>query len=479
MDRKRRETQQKKKRKKPLLLAFILIIEISLMIYFTNYLGIIVIILNIIPILFVLSLLRSYSKGRKRTHVFSIILILLYLVPLLIMGRIHFSLLNITQGDVTTEFYVVTTVDNPVESIKELEEGQQVALQSAASYAGNEFPQKKFTKEGYDFVYTEYESPLASAIALYDGTEEYIVLPSLSDEQVLSYYPNFSKETKVLDSFTETEKVKTGNKKIKKEPFTVAVMGSDSREDTIDKNERSDTVMLFAVNPNTYEAQIVSLPRDAYIQDNSCQGGSYDKLTHVSLNGSDCMMSVLEDVLDVPVDYYIKINFTSVIDAIDVVGGIDVEVDQSFCGQDENDVDDAYCFYEGTQTLSGSEALSYARERKSFSNGDYARAYHQQQVAIEFAGAVASSGPSTINDLLVISGNSLKTNFSSSDLVSLTVMATEIDKYTIDSYVIDGSSSSANLPQWGLYGTSVQILSESSVAEANSKLTDVLDGTTE
>lgn len=270
-----------------------------------------------------------------------------------------------------------------------------------------------------------------------------------------------------MGQMSSSAEKKADSVNVSHEVFNVLISGTDTRNDEIDTPSRSDVIMVATINPKSHKVQYTSLPRDTYYP-LTCSG-EYDKLTHASAKSMDCLETTVEDILGIEINYYVKANFSAVINMIDAVGGIDVEVDATFCGQDENDVKNAYCFTPGVTHMSGGQALSYARERHSFANGDYARAQHQQQVLSAFAQAVMSN-PTSINQLFDISAQSVRTNMSTSELKSLLkIMSGSTDMET-EGYTVQGTGSSVNIPSEGLYGTSVQVLNQDSLAEAKSKI---------
>ncbi len=263
-----------------------------------------------------------------------------------------------------------------------------------------------------------------------------------------------------------TNDVKPNKVNINRDSFNVLISGTDTRSDEIDKPSRSDVIMVATINPKDNKVLFTSLPRDTYYP-LTCSGMP-DKLTHASADSMECLQSTVESILDIEINYYIKANFYAVIDLIDAVGGITVDVDTAFCGQDENDVKNAYCFTPGPSDLNGSQALSYARERKSFSDGDYTRAMHQQQVMNAFILKVLSN-PTSFDNLIAISSQSVRTNMSSSELLNL---MNSFSSFESEGYVVSGTGAMVDIPQQGLYGTSVQMLNDASVAEAQNKINE-------
>lgn len=160
--------------------------------------------------------------------------------------------------------------------------------------------------------------------------------------------------------------------------FNIVVMGLDTSSVRVDDYGRTDSLMAVNVNPLQRRATMVSIPRDTYTSI-TCTG-EMDKINHAhAYGGTDCTLASVEAFLQMDADYYLKTNFEGVVKLVDVLGGVPITVQGTFCEQDSHDIADAYCFSEGeTRVLNGEEALAYARHRKS--DGDEMRQVRQQQL---------------------------------------------------------------------------------------------------
>ena len=153
--------------------------------------------------------------------------------------------------------------------------------------------------------------------------------------------------------------------------FTLFISGIDTRGGMTSKS-RSDVNILATVNTDTHQVLLVSTPRDFYVP-LSISNGSKDKLTHAGIYGIDVCMDTIGMLYDVDVDYYFRVNFTGFVDIIDALGGITVNSDFSFtAGQ--------YSFSAGPNTVDGTAALAFARERYAFADGDRQRGKNQMAV---------------------------------------------------------------------------------------------------
>ncbi len=465
-----KKTKKEKPQKKKSAFAFLFLIETILIIWLYYFLGIkIVALLVLIPLIYIFLCKNNKKKGKKRPKG-SFLFLSIYVIFIMVGLRVNSVTSNFISSIQINEFYVMALDSDEVNDLSEIDEGSTIAIGPDDSYNTNIFPKEKFAEEGYAFTYTTYNSEEELAVSLLDGMQRFIVVSNPNSDK-LSNVDGFSDNTKIIGHYKEKIKIKTNKTNVTRKPFTILLTGVDARVDNIDANSRSDSIMVARVNPKTADVSIVSLPRDSYVL-STCTGAN-DKLTHSSLNGINCLIDDVENLLDIDIDYYLTVNFFAVIKAIDAVGGIDINIESAFCGQDEYDNPNAYCFNEGMQHLSGAEALSYARERHSFSGGDYARAEHQRQVVTAFIKSLISSGPLAINELLEVLSESARTNMSAKQITSLIKLLQKTDDINVESYTVEGYGSIVDIPYWGLYSTSVQVLDDGSVNEAKEILNSV------
>lgn len=132
--------------------------------------------------------------------------------------------------------------------------------------------------------------------------------------------------------------------------------------------------IIIFVNPATKQILQVSTPRDFYVKFPNVTGETKDKLTHSGNFGIQCSMDTMESIYGTEIDYYARVNFTSLIKMVDALGGIDVNADYAF------NTFDGKSFVQGLNHLNGEDALSFSRERYSLPNGDFDRGRHQQLV---------------------------------------------------------------------------------------------------
>ena len=154
-------------------------------------------------------------------------------------------------------------------------------------------------------------------------------------------------------------------------PFNIYISGMDTTG-KITEEARSDVNMIITVNPKTHKVLMTSIPRDYLVE---LQNGEKDKLTHTGLMGIDETTSDVEDLLGIKINYYVKVNYNTLKDLVNSIGGITINSDKAFISYIGK-----YHFVEGENQLDGAKALAYARERHAYSDGDNHRVRNQQEV---------------------------------------------------------------------------------------------------
>ena len=219
------------------------------------------------------------------------------------------------------------------------------------------------------------------------------------------------------------------------EPFTVLVMGVDSAKDGLKANQafNGDTLMLITFNPNTLTATMFSMPRDLYVPI-ACNHNKYAKINSSAAYGSSCVIKTVQQLTDITIDYYVKINFTGAVELVDALGGITVDVEEpdfqfnnridckgTVCEQNSKRQFGKEIIYvpTGVQKLNGEQALAYARNRHQFAIGDIARNQHQQQVIEATAKEAKNINSITeFENILETVSNNIETNMSLEQILS-------------------------------------------------------------
>ena len=224
------------------------------------------------------------------------------------------------------------------------------------------------------------------------------------------------------------------------QPFTVYISGIDSYG-SIATVSRSDVNMVATVNPTTKQVLLISIPRDYYVQLRGTTGYK-DKLTHAGLYGVETSVGTLEDLLDVDINYYARVNFSSLEQIVDALGGVDVYSKYTFTSSQATG--GTYYFTEGYNHMNGKQALSFSRERKALPGGDRARGINQQAVIDGIIRKATSPAIITGYSKILSSLNgTFQTNMSDNDIQKLIKMQlNDMASWNITSYSLDGTDGS-------------------------------------
>lgn len=253
---------------------------------------------------------------------------------------------------------------------------------------------KALKEEGIKYSTEDYSSLEDLVYALYDSKVDAICL----NEK----YRDILHETEAFFAFNTSTKVVYQNvhyvereasdnesdpvNDITKDAFTILVSGNDSYGSLQDANTRSDANMLLTVNPKTGTILITSIPRDYYVDlicpgdgEMACPEGSKDKLTHSGLLGIKSTEKSIENALGIKINYNVRINFSSVVNLVDALDGIDLDIKEG------EQCDILYANMQpglsvGKHHVDGETALAFARERHAYVNGDNQRVKNQQKV---------------------------------------------------------------------------------------------------
>lgn len=231
--------------------------------------------------------------------------------------------------------------------------------------------------------------------------------------------PDFKSRTKVIGKIRIKIKDKAiaKRKNLKTDSYNVLISGID-HDKNIDEEGRSDVNMLVTVNPKTKNVLLTSIPRDYRVKLKKF-GNAEDKITHTGLYGADCTVDAVEELLDVDVNYYVKVNFATVRELVDAIGGIDVYSDKEI----SLDVGGGriHKYIQGINHVSGEEALAFARERDSYESGDIHRNMNQQAVMKAII-EKATSSTTILNkygDILSGLQGYIRTNFSEREIKTI------------------------------------------------------------
>lgn len=377
--------------------------------------------------------LKSLKKKIKRViSVFMIFAILVMTIASFYVGKTVGVLLNNGDNKYKLEQYSVLVLKDS--SYNELEDIKGEKLGYFENSTGAENANTELSKE-VDIDFKSYKTSDSLVHDLLDSKINVIVLENSIKNIMEEELTDFAAFTKVIHTFTIKTEVETTLKEVDvtKESFAVYISGIDTYGE-ISSVSRSDVNMVMVVNPTIRQILLISIPRDYYVQLHGTIGAK-DKLTHAGIYGIDMSIKTIEDLLELDINYYLKVNFTSVIDIVDTLGGLDVYSEYSFISYS------GYRFKKGLNSVNGEQALDFARTRKAFTDGDRQRGKNQQAV-IEavIRKATDKSIITKYNSLLNAIDGKYQTNMSIKKTTSLIKMQLEdMSTWTVTSYSLTGT----------------------------------------
>ena len=416
-------------------------------------------------------LFRKKVKKYKKNIVlfFSILLIIFSFLPIIYMGKTMNFMESIVASDYKIENYSVVVLKSS--NYKSTKDIKNTSVGIYENTEGIKRAKKELLKE-VDVTFEGYDSLEGISNDLLDGKVEVIVLEDSILSMIKEDNPDFEEKIKVI--YTFSIKIKSSNEakevNVVMEPFSIYMTGIDTYGD-ISSVSRSDVNIVMTVNPKTKQILLTSIPRDYYVELHG-KNGSRDKLTHAGIYGTDMSIGTIEDLLGIEINYYFKVNFSSFVDIINAIGGIEVYSKYSFTSID------GYQYSEGYNKMNGEEALSFARERKAFSEGDRQRGADQQAVIEAVINKLSNKSIlSKYDSLLKSVEGKFQTNMSSKTITSLIKMQLDdMATWNVVSISLDGSNGFGVTYSGGNQELYVMIPNWDTVDEASSTIKAVLDG---
>lgn len=212
-----------------------------------------------------------------------------------------------------------------------------------------------------------------------------------------------------------------------KKPVSILLLGVDTTDNGVRDNVsnyrgNSDTMIVVTVNPKTEKTTMTSIPRDTMAQIWKSSTNNTNKIQKINsaynIGNEESALATTEKLLNISLDYYIKVDFNSLKKIVNAVGGVDVDVPFSFSYGDTGEKESH--FKKGKMHLNGKQALDYSRMRYDDPEGDYGRQKRQRQVIKAIIKSAASANTFTHYQKVLNSiSTSMTTNLSFNDMQSL------------------------------------------------------------
>lgn len=389
--------------------------DILLMEYLLGIAGVLLVLLGITLI----SQLAVRGKGKIVGKVFSFLMTIVLAVGSFYVYKTGGALLSIAGGG--SESHKMVAVVRESDKAEELSDAEDYVfgIQYATDGENTDKALSNINKQLKKSIDTEvFDNMEEMAQALMDEEIDIIVYDSNYQNTMEKASEGFGSNTRVIYEYTveETQDVSL-DVPVQSEPFTVYISGIDIYGN-VEDSSRSDVNIIATVNPTTHQILLVTTPRDYYVEIPGISGGMKDKLTHAGNYGVDVSIDTLEELYQVSIPFYGRLNFTSFINIIDILGGVDVESEYAFTtGTDAGAVVE---IQEGTNHLDGQEALAFARERHALVDGDNQRGKNQEALITAMIKKMVS--PSMIvkaADILDEAADSVETNMSMKQIRAL------------------------------------------------------------
>ena len=459
------------------ILSMLLIILTGIFVMFLNKLGVLsnnlfFILLGIITIITIIIII--FLNLKKQKTIFKVLKVLSYigtfgLIIVYSFGIYYISntlnfVDNITViNQEVTSYYVVVLNESRYQEISDLE---GVTM----SYYNNT-KQEVLDKIKLDLKYNAVEDYNLLLKDLYNQTTESILISDIIKQQFEEDDQEFSTKTRILKEINITMEIEDITKKvsIKNTPFNVLISGIDTFG-SINQTSRNDVNIVATINPNTNKVLLTSIPRDYYVQLNGTKGYK-DKLTHAGVYGINVAVKTIEDILDIDINYYVKVNFNTVIDLVNQIGGITVYSDQALNLYGCN-------LIKGYNNLNGECALKFSRERYSYVDGDRHRGRNQQEVIKAIFQKVTSASTliSQYTNILQVMDGKFATNLEINDGMDyLKYEMIDLSKYEFINQQVDGGGAMEYTYSYPHQKLWVMIPDEKTVVAAQNKIKEVME----
>lgn len=216
----------------------------------------------------------------------------------------------------------------------------------------------------------------------------------------------------------------------------------DSETRKFGTGTRSDALMVVTFNKDENSVKMLSIPRDSYVKIPGKKNKTRINAAH-AIGGTDLAIETVQEVLDIPIDYYVKMNFNAFIDVVDALDGVEVEVPYLITEQDSKDLADAITLQPGLQTLNGEETLALARTRHQ--DSDIYRGLRQQEIlkAIIKKGTSINS-LTKLSDIISAVGSNMETNLTFNNMKSFVNYVINDKSINFETLALEGSDSTIN-----------------------------------
>ena len=369
------------------------------------------------------------------------------------------------------EYYVMVLKTSNSKKIEDLENGNIGVYSSSNSDKAFKKIEKKITSTKKDYtdtskMFDDLEDNKLDAVLVNSS------IKSLFNDELADTAKNLKEIYKLSIAIKKADIVKAVD--VTRKPFNIYVAGGDAYG-SIDNVTNTDVNMIITVDPINKKLLLTSIPRDYYVNLPSFGENAYDKLTHAGYYGIEESVKAVEKLLDIDINYYVKVNFSTIEGVIDAIDGVDVYSEYSF----KERAFGKYYFKVGNNHLNGHQALAFARERKAFNDGDIQRVKNQQKVLEAIIKKITSSTKLVTNFSRILDSvsSSLSTNMDTSSINKfIKKQLNDMSSWSIESQNLTGtdysSSNTYTFPGINLY---VMKQDDESIKNAKKNIKEILN----
>lgn len=425
--------------------------------------------LLVLGVLISMWLLKIYSRRRKVYPIHIVMLVLALLITaanIYVFVNVH-NILNPIQLETTQISVFVLKENEDLEFNKNLEIGVSLEIEPTM----------------YEELLTHIEDDLGFILspdleandndlirALYSNDIPAIMIDVANlgflevdaareflDKTVVIY--SYEKTNEVIDRDSVIDDIESNS-------IVFYISGIDHLGD-LNTRSRSDVNQLAIVNPDTRKISLVSLPRDTYVP-TTCLNNVSDKLSHAGVRGIQCSIGTIEQYLKIPVDHYVRLNFSSFISIFDIIGPTEIYSHYTFSSY-------GFDYKKGMNLMDAEKALMFARSRYEVPGGDLTRGLHQQEIIKGVFKKLTS--PSQIKNIQKVINSTRKfvqTDVTAgviTDLLDLHFSSTK--GWEIESHVLSGENGWASWPNDSERKYSVILHSEEQLEEYRQLMDDL------
>ena len=338
-----------------------------------KYLIIYFILISILSIIF--GLITFINKNKIIRYIITFIIILISIlscfISFIVLDKANAFLENIEEVEEVSIYYLISLKESNYKDIVDLKDKSIGISSNGTDYNAIKLlnDKIKYNVVKYDNLFDLYDDLLNNKLdCIYIDSN----IKMLFDEVV----NDFSDKTMIISELNIKSSMESNDEEINnfKDSINIYISGIDTYG-TINLRSRSDVNMLATINTKNHEILLTSIPRDYYVQLHD-KPGYKDKLTHAGIYGVNTSIQTIQDFMGIEINYYTRVNFSTLEKVVDAIGGIDVYSDKSF----RPHTNKALYINKGMVHMDGKTALAFARERYAYESGDRHRVQNQQDV---------------------------------------------------------------------------------------------------